>query len=134
MSDSYWYYKEPGVWFPTHINKVLSIDNLNTVEYKDNMVLETLAASLRLCSYSIDEYRELSSDLDDNGKYICNIDKAVKNNIIRTPNYLTNEYILNMDENIYNKTSACKTFGSKRIFIDKIKDPHIRYKMLMSVK
>jgi hypothetical protein len=81
MDNSYWYYKEGGVWFPTHINKVLSIDNVNIVEYKNNMVLKTLAGSL-LNSYSIDEYREVSSDLDENGKYICNIDKALKNNIL----------------------------------------------------
>jgi hypothetical protein len=79
---AYWHYN--GVWFPSEIKAVRSRNRVNRVS-KDGW--STLLANLDEKDYTIEEYRNLSADLDlESGKYLCNIEKAKFNKIIMSAN------------------------------------------------
>lgn len=46
---------------------------------------------------------------------------------------LTNEFIMNIDDNLYLTTTAYKTFKNKQTFVDKIHDTRVRHVMLKNI-
>ena len=52
---------------------------------------------------------------------------------IKTINELTDEFILNINDTLFIQTIAYKTFQTKQIFISKIHDKSIRYKMITNI-
>jgi hypothetical protein len=47
--------------------------------------------------------------------------------------HLTNDFIMNIDENVFMKTLAFNTFGNKITFINNITDKAIRFQMLQNI-
>lgn len=52
---------------------------------------------------------------------------------INSYNDLTNEFILEISDELFTTTMAYNTFTHKQIFINKIHDKQIRYKMLKKI-
>ena len=52
---------------------------------------------------------------------------------IKTIENLTNEYILDISDELFAQTMAYRTFRTKHIFIDKIKDLTVRYNMMKNI-
>lgn len=46
---------------------------------------------------------------------------------------LTNEFILEIDDVLFIQTMAYKTFGNKQLFVNKIRDLMVRYKMMNNI-
>lgn len=46
---------------------------------------------------------------------------------------LTDNFILDMEDNLFMTTTAYRTFGSKNRFVSKIHEPVIRFKMLKNI-
>ena len=46
---------------------------------------------------------------------------------------LTNDFVLNIDDDLFTTTSAYRNFGNKQTFVNKIIDKHVRYIMLKNI-
>jgi len=53
--------------------------------------------------------------------------------VIENETCLTNEFILNINDNLFIKTTAFNIFGNKVTFTNKINDKNLRYKMLKNI-
>jgi len=52
---------------------------------------------------------------------------------INTYNDLTNDFILEISDELFTTTLAYNTFIHKQLFVNKIRDKQIRYKMLQNI-